>query len=110
MKAKVLRAFIDRGTGTGYNAGEVYESSASSRLDELTAAPDAGLHLAPLQDALRSAGIASEALVLPAGEGTKSWPWTSMESPATRPTETGRPGPCSSTRPTERSCASSGST
>ena len=37
MKAKVLRAFIDRGTGTGYNAGEVYESSASSRLDELTA-------------------------------------------------------------------------
>lgn len=37
MKAKVLRAFIDRGTGIGYNAGEVYESSASGRLDELAA-------------------------------------------------------------------------
>ncbi|MBK4215641.1 3-dehydroquinate synthase [Paracoccus caeni] len=34
----------------------------------------AGLHLLPLQEALKAAGIASEALVLPAGEATKSWP------------------------------------
>ena len=33
----------------------------------------AALHLAPLRAALREAGIASEALVLPAGEATKSW-------------------------------------
>lgn len=37
MKAKTLRAFIDRETGTGYNAGDTYESSASGRLDELAA-------------------------------------------------------------------------
>lgn len=37
MKTKVLRAFIDRETGTGYNAGDTYESSASGRLDELAA-------------------------------------------------------------------------
>ncbi|MFD1796164.1 3-dehydroquinate synthase [Paracoccus aurantiacus] len=34
----------------------------------------AKLHLAPLQDALRQKGITSEALILPAGEATKSWP------------------------------------
>ena len=34
----------------------------------------AGLHLAPLQAALAAEGITSEALVLPAGEATKSWP------------------------------------
>ncbi|KAF0675198.1 3-dehydroquinate synthase [Profundibacterium mesophilum] len=34
----------------------------------------AALHLGPLEDALGRAGIASDALVLPAGEGTKSWP------------------------------------
>ncbi len=33
----------------------------------------AGLHLQALQDALRQAGIASEALALPPGEGTKCW-------------------------------------
>ena len=32
-------------------------------------------HLAPLQDGLRRAGIASEALILPPGESTKSWPY-----------------------------------
>lgn len=35
----------------------------------------APLHLDALQSALKSAGIASDALVLPAGEGTKSWPY-----------------------------------
>jgi len=34
----------------------------------------AGLHLGTLQTALRAEGIASEALILPAGEATKSWP------------------------------------
>jgi 3-dehydroquinate synthase len=34
----------------------------------------AGLHLARLEAALAAAGIASVALVLPAGEGTKGWP------------------------------------
>lgn len=37
MKAKTLKAFIDRETGVGYNAGDTYESSASGRLDELAA-------------------------------------------------------------------------
>ena len=34
----------------------------------------AGLHLATLQGALAEAGIASKALALPPGEGTKAWP------------------------------------
>lgn len=35
----------------------------------------AALHLAALKTALTDSGISSEALVLPAGEGTKSWPF-----------------------------------
>lgn len=35
----------------------------------------AALHLAELTAALETSGIASQALVLPAGEGTKSWPF-----------------------------------
>lgn len=35
----------------------------------------AALHLEALQSGLRAAGIAPEALILPAGEGTKSWPF-----------------------------------
>nr|DAK68112.1 MAG TPA: hypothetical protein [Caudoviricetes sp.] len=34
MKAKTLKAFIDRETGAGYNVGDIYESG---RLDELVA-------------------------------------------------------------------------
>ena len=37
MKAKTLKAFIDRETGAGYNVGDVYESGDSGRLDELAA-------------------------------------------------------------------------
>lgn len=37
MKAKTLKAFIDRETGVGYNAGDTYESSGSGRLDGLAA-------------------------------------------------------------------------
>jgi 3-dehydroquinate synthase len=35
----------------------------------------AAFHLAALQQGLEDSGITSEALVLPAGEGTKSWPY-----------------------------------
>ncbi|WP_439140285.1 3-dehydroquinate synthase [Roseicyclus sp.] len=35
----------------------------------------AGLHLNAFQDGLRQSGIASEALILPPGEATKSWPF-----------------------------------
>ena len=35
----------------------------------------AALHLKALQDGLNADGITSEALILPAGEGTKSWPF-----------------------------------
>ena len=37
MKAKTLKAFIDRETGVGYNVGDIYESGASERLEELAA-------------------------------------------------------------------------
>jgi len=37
MKAKTLKAFIDKNTGAGYNAGDVYENGDSGRLDELVA-------------------------------------------------------------------------
>lgn len=36
------------------------------------------LHLAPLQSVLKASGIASETLVLPAGEATKSWPFVTQ--------------------------------
>jgi 3-dehydroquinate synthase len=44
------------------------------RVAIVTDATVAGLHLARLEAALAAAGIASVALVLPAGEGTKGWP------------------------------------
>ncbi len=44
------------------------------RVAIVTDATVAGLHLARLEAALAAAGIASAALVLPAGEGTKGWP------------------------------------
>lgn len=37
MKAKTLKAFIDKNTGAGYNVGDVYENGDSGRLDELAA-------------------------------------------------------------------------
>ncbi|QBX34754.1 3-dehydroquinate synthase [Paracoccus liaowanqingii] len=63
--------------GAGLLAGagaQIAPLLARPRVAIVTDATVAGLHLAPLQEALRAAGIASEALVLPAGEGTKSWP------------------------------------
>ncbi|TJZ83715.1 3-dehydroquinate synthase [Paracoccus hibiscisoli] len=63
------------GQGLLTRAGaEIAPLLARPRVAIVTDATVAGLHLAPLQQALREAGIASEALVLPAGEGTKSWP------------------------------------
>ncbi|WP_371171109.1 3-dehydroquinate synthase [Aliiroseovarius sp. 2305UL8-7] len=41
----------------------------------VTEANVAKLHLAALQDGLADADIANEALILPAGEATKSWPY-----------------------------------
>ena len=38
----------------------------------------ADLHLGALQDALGQAGITSEALILPPGEATKSWPYVTQ--------------------------------
>ena len=58
----------------GRAGAEIAPLLSRPRVAIVTDATVAGLHLAALQDALRSAGIASEALVLPAGEGTKSWP------------------------------------
>lgn len=37
MKAKTLKAFIDKNTGAGYNVGDIYENGDSERLDELAA-------------------------------------------------------------------------
>ncbi|RMC36080.1 3-dehydroquinate synthase [Paracoccus alkanivorans] len=45
-----------------------------SRLCIITDATVSALHLDRLRDALSAEGISSEALVLPAGEATKSWP------------------------------------
>ncbi|WDA11899.1 3-dehydroquinate synthase [Paracoccus marcusii] len=57
----------------GRAGAEIAPLLSRPRVAIVTDATVAGLHLAPLQAALRDAGIASEALVLPAGEGTKSW-------------------------------------
>ena len=45
------------------------------RVAIVTDATVADLHLQPLQDGLKAAGIDSVALTLPAGEATKSWPY-----------------------------------
>lgn len=37
MKASVLNAFIDRATGDGYNAGDIYTSDDAGRMAELAA-------------------------------------------------------------------------
>ncbi|MBM3605140.1 MAG: 3-dehydroquinate synthase [Alphaproteobacteria bacterium] len=63
------------GAGLLERAGaEIAPLLARPRVAVVTDASVADLHLAPLQAALAAEGIASEVLVLPAGEGTKSWP------------------------------------
>lgn len=63
------------GSGLIDRAGaEIAPYLARKRVRIVTDANVAALHLARLQDALSAAGIDSAALILPAGEATKSWP------------------------------------
>ncbi|MGZ3216952.1 3-dehydroquinate synthase [Paracoccus sp. T5] len=63
------------GSGLLADAGnQIAPLLARPRVAIVTDATVAGLHLEPLRAALTAAGIASQALVLPSGEGTKSWP------------------------------------
>jgi len=54
-------------------AGEYLKPLARGRTMAIVADANVAPHLATLQVALESAGVASEAIVLPAGEGSKSW-------------------------------------
>jgi 3-dehydroquinate synthase len=54
-------------------AGEQLKPLARGRTMAIVADANVAPHLASLQASLESAGIASEAIVLPAGEGSKSW-------------------------------------
>ncbi len=63
------------GQGLIARAGaEIAPLLARPKVAILTDETVAGLHLQALQDGLAAAGIASDALALPAGEATKSWP------------------------------------
>jgi 3-dehydroquinate synthase len=63
------------GAGLIARAGaEIAPLLARPRVAVVTDATVADLHLPALTAALAAAGIAAPALVLPAGEGTKSWP------------------------------------
>jgi len=62
------------GSGLLGRAGaEIAPLLARRRVTIITDATVAGLHLAQLEQGLLAEGIASAALVLPPGEGTKSW-------------------------------------
>jgi 3-dehydroquinate synthase len=54
-------------------AGDVVAALAKRRPVPIVADENVAPHLATLARSLADAGVASEALVLPAGEGTKSW-------------------------------------
>ncbi len=63
------------GAGLLARAGaEIAPLLSRPRLAVVTEANVAGLHLPALREGLAAAGIASEALVLEPGEGSKSWP------------------------------------
>ncbi|WBU54187.1 3-dehydroquinate synthase [Paracoccus sp. SCSIO 75233] len=63
------------GPGLIQTAGaEITPFLSRPRVAIVTDANVAALHLAALQASLQAEGIASEALTLPAGEATKSWP------------------------------------
>ena len=70
------RAYAVRiGAGLIDRAGaEIAPLLARQRCAIVTDANVAALHLERLQAALRAAGVENAALVLPPGEGTKSWP------------------------------------
>ena len=54
-------------------AGEILKPLARGRPMAIVADANVSLHLARLQESLTEAGVASEAIVLPPGEGSKSW-------------------------------------
>lgn len=63
------------GAGLINRAGaEIAPLLARPRVAIVTDETVAGLHLTRLREVLSTQGIASEALILPAGEATKSWP------------------------------------
>lgn len=67
---------IHIGPGLLARAGELISNvSSRKRMMIVTEENVAPLHLASLQAGLKAAGIESDALVLPAGEKTKSWPF-----------------------------------
>ncbi len=67
---------IHIGPGLLAQAGAlIRQISPRKRMMIVTEENVAPLHLATLQAGLKSAGIESDALVLPAGESTKSWPY-----------------------------------
>ncbi|MEE2944940.1 MAG: 3-dehydroquinate synthase [Pseudomonadota bacterium] len=67
---------IHIGQGLLGRAGELIRTiSDRKRMMIVTEENVAALHLKTLQGGLAAAGIESEALVLPAGESTKSWPY-----------------------------------
>jgi 3-dehydroquinate synthase len=54
-------------------AGELFGPIARGRRMVIVADENVGLHLATLRDSLSGAGIASDAIEIAAGEGSKSW-------------------------------------
>ncbi len=66
---------IHIGPGLLARAGDLISTLTNRRrMMIVTEENVAALHLKALQDGLAAAGIQSEALILPAGEATKSWP------------------------------------
>jgi 3-dehydroquinate synthase len=66
---------IHIGTGLLARSGEfISQITSRKRVAVVTDANVAALHLDALREGLAAAGIQMEALVLPAGEATKSWP------------------------------------
>ena len=55
-------------------AGEILKPLSRGRTMAIVTDENVAPHLATLQTSLEAAGVASEAIVLPPGEGTKSWP------------------------------------
>lgn len=67
---------IHIGTGLLAQSGAlISQISDRKRMTIVTEENVAKLHLQSLQDGLAAAGIESEALILPPGESTKSWPY-----------------------------------
>ena len=72
LGARAYEVRIGAGLVAGAGA-QIAPLLARKRVAIVTEARVAGLHLPALEAGLREAGVASEALVLPPGEATKSW-------------------------------------